>query len=133
MFNRREKNEEPKKKGRLDKLIMGAIIGTAIGSVIGMAVAPKKGEETRQYLKDKYKNRNELLPTDEIKEIKKLTKETVTGVGTLIKNFILRRKNHVTPAQNSAEDPVQNARTHNDLKKIPRETEVENTFDHSQD
>lgn len=102
-----------KKKGALDKLVMGAIIGTAIGSVIGMAVAPKKGEETRQYLKDQYRRRDEIK---EIKEIKKLTKETFRGLGTLAKNFFFNKKNDAAP-----------------LKKIPRETELENTFDHLQD
>lgn len=32
---------------------MGAIVGGAIGSVVGMSVAPKKGEATRKYLKEK--------------------------------------------------------------------------------
>jgi len=82
-----------KKKSIIEKVVMGAIIGTAVGSVIGLTVAPKKGEE-----------------------IKKLTKETITGVGTLMKNFIFGRK-----------------RGHKNLKKIPLETEVENTFDHSQE
>jgi gas vesicle protein len=51
MFGRKKK----KKKGMVDKLVMGAIIGGAIGSVVGMTVAPKKGEETRKYLKEKGK------------------------------------------------------------------------------
>jgi gas vesicle protein len=48
-------NKKKKKKGMVDKLVMGAIIGGAIGSVVGMTVAPKKGDETRKYLKDKGK------------------------------------------------------------------------------
>ncbi len=51
MFGRKKK----KKKGMVDKLVMGAIIGGAIGSVVGMTVAPKKGDETRKYLKEKGK------------------------------------------------------------------------------
>lgn len=30
---------------RVDKLIMGAIVGVAVGSVVGMAIAPKKAED----------------------------------------------------------------------------------------
>ncbi len=47
--------KKKKKKGMVDKLVMGAIIGGAIGSVVGMTVAPKKGDETRKYIKDKGK------------------------------------------------------------------------------
>jgi len=50
MFGKKKKK---KKKGMMDKVVMGAIVGGAIGSVVGMTVAPKKGEETRKYLKDK--------------------------------------------------------------------------------
>ena len=45
--------EKKKKKGMMDKLVMGAIIGGAIGSVVGLSVAPKSGKETREYLKEK--------------------------------------------------------------------------------
>lgn len=54
MFGKKKK-EKKKKKGVVDKLVMGAIIGGAIGSVVGMTVAPKKGEETRKFIKDKGK------------------------------------------------------------------------------
>jgi gas vesicle protein len=45
--------EKKKKKGMMDKLVMGAIIGGAIGSVVGLSVAPKSGKETREYIKEK--------------------------------------------------------------------------------
>lgn len=99
-----------KKKSIIEKVVMGAIIGTAVGSVIGLTVAPKKGEETRQYLN---------------KEIKKLTKETVFGIGTLVKNLLFGRKKEIPSGGDERE--------HKNLKKIPLETEVQNTFDHSQE
>ena len=40
-----QKVEAPKVNTRLDKLIMGAIVGVAVGSVVGMAIAPKNEEE----------------------------------------------------------------------------------------
>ncbi len=65
MFNffKKRREEEEKKKSTLDKIVMGAIIGTAIGSVIGLTMAPKKGKETRGFLK------SFLRPHDPIKKI----------------------------------------------------------------
>jgi len=34
---------------------MGAIVGGAVGSVLGLVFAPKKGEDTRKFLKEKGK------------------------------------------------------------------------------
>jgi gas vesicle protein len=50
-----EQNEQQKKKAKIDKLIMGAIIGVAVGSVVGMAVAPQKGKDTRKMIAEKSK------------------------------------------------------------------------------
>ena len=47
-----------KKKTRLDKLIMGAIVGVAVGSVIGASMAPKK---------KKKENTLKEIPTEEDK------------------------------------------------------------------
>jgi len=41
------------KESRIEKIIMGAIIGTAIGASLGTAMAPKKGKETRADLSEK--------------------------------------------------------------------------------
>jgi len=53
-------NHPKKQKTRVDKLIMGAIIGVAVGSVVGMAVAPKKGKETRKMIAEKGKEAYEI-------------------------------------------------------------------------
>lgn len=51
-----EQDEVAKKvTAQIDKLVMGVIIGGAIGSVLGLTLAPKKGKETRKYLKEKSK------------------------------------------------------------------------------
>ena len=52
------KKKEEKKRSTVDKIVMGAIIGTAVGSVIGLTVAPKEGKETRRFLKRKFKKSN---------------------------------------------------------------------------
>lgn len=108
MFGRKKKEEAPNPKSTLDKIIMGAIIGTAIGSVIGLSVAPKKGEETRKILKENY--------AKEIKEIGKLGKETATGAMKLVKNLLkglFKNKIDSTPSMD---------REYQSLKKIPDET-----------
>ena len=53
MFNSK-KNNPTSSKSTIDKIVMGAIIGTAIGSVIGLAVAPKKGSETQKIIKNTF-------------------------------------------------------------------------------
>lgn len=78
MFGRKKKDKK-KKKGMMEKVVMGAIVGGAIGSVVGMTVAPKKGEETRQILKDKgteaYNKSREFMKEHE-QEIKKVKKKS---------------------------------------------------------
>lgn len=47
-------DEEKKKIGhKLDRLVMGIILGGAIGSVLGLTLAPRKGKETREIIKKK--------------------------------------------------------------------------------
>lgn len=47
--------EDDKKKigGKIDRLVMGIILGGAIGSVLGLTLAPRKGKETREIIKKK--------------------------------------------------------------------------------
>lgn len=47
-FGKKKEKTSAKKKGALDKVLMGAVIGGAIGSVVGATIAPKKGSETRR-------------------------------------------------------------------------------------
>lgn len=55
-FGKRKNKDQDRKKSKLDKLVMGAIVGGAIGSVIGMSIAPQKGAETREMLAQKGKD-----------------------------------------------------------------------------
>lgn len=34
------------------KILTGVIVGGAVGSILGITLAPKKGKESREYLKD---------------------------------------------------------------------------------
>lgn len=43
-----------KKVGKkIFRVLTGAIVGSAVGSILGLTLAPKKGKETRKYIKDK--------------------------------------------------------------------------------
>lgn len=46
-------DDDKKITKKLDRLIMGVILGGAIGSVLGLTLAPRKGKETRAILKKK--------------------------------------------------------------------------------
>ena len=112
MFGGRKKEDLPrKKKGTIEKIIMGAIIGTAVGSVIGLTVAPQKGKKTRSFLKKKFEKRNEFIDED-VKEIGKLTKETATGLLSIAKKLLQKDKVAIPP------------RGKKGLKKIPNEMEL---------
>lgn len=65
-----ESTQEGGKSTKMEKLVMGAILGVAIGSVLGMTIAPKKGKETRKLIAG---------------EGKKVSKKG------FIRNFLLRR------------------------------------------
>ncbi len=46
--------ENGKKIGkRAFRLLTGVIVGGAIGSILGLTLAPKRGKETREYLRDR--------------------------------------------------------------------------------
>ena len=97
-----ENNNEKKHKGTVDKIVMGAIIGTAIGSVLGMTVAPKKGSETRKMISNK---------TEDIKEVSKIGKETAVGFFKIAKRLLFGKK------KTQAKPPL-------GMKKIPNEMEI---------
>lgn len=109
-FGKKKENTEDEQKSTIDKIVMGAIIGTAIGSVIGLTFAPKKGKETRRMIQETYDK--------DFQEIKTLTKETASGFFTLIKKFFSTSK----IVRNSK--PLNGEREHRFLKKIPNEFEI---------
>ncbi|MBT4384552.1 YtxH domain-containing protein [Candidatus Peregrinibacteria bacterium] len=104
---------EKKNKSAIDKVIMGAIIGTAVGSAIGASIAPKKGKDTREILKDKAKNTG-----SDIIEVSKLGKETATGFFKLAKR-ILFGKERKSRRLNNAKPKIEKH-----MKEIPIEMDI---------
>lgn len=86
-----DENNKKEESSTLDKIVMGAIIGTAIGSAIGITLAPKKGEETRKILKENLSGK-----TSEAKEVVKLSKEILHGLGKIAKRIFLGKKGKKT-------------------------------------
>jgi gas vesicle protein len=108
LFGKKKETNVKQPKSVIDKIVMGAIIGTAIGSVVGLSMAPKSGKETREFLKEQYEAHKDL------EDVKKLTKETVSGFGSLVKNLIFGKSKKSTDAP----------RDRRPLREIPNEGEA---------
>lgn len=110
----KKKQESEKKKSKIDKLVMGAIVGGAIGSIVGMSIAPKKGKETRQLIAQKSKDiydKGKELGSKMHEELKK--QEDPQKFFSKIKEKLLGKKS--TKSQFLKDEK--------DLKKIPNEKE----------
>ncbi len=93
---------DDKKKSALDKIVMGALIGTAIGSAMSLTLAPQKGKETRDMIKEKGKDMGNVA------------KETGTGIFRLFK--VLLRRLLFGKKKNASSDK--------NMKQIPNEMEA---------
>lgn len=89
--------QESQQKSTVDKIIMGAIIGTAIGSAVGLTMAPKKGKDTRE-------------------DVKQLSKDTASGFMRLGKAIVRR----LFKGKSKKSDD----RAHRPMKEIPDEMEI---------
>ena len=45
--------KKPRIGKKIFRLLTGMVVGSAIGSILGLTFAPRKGKETRRYIKDK--------------------------------------------------------------------------------
>lgn len=78
-----------KRKCMINKgtIALGVILGTAIGASLGVLLAPEKGSDTRQKLKDEAKNVKDQL-TKDVTEVKEdIVKSAVSGKEALEKNL----------------------------------------------
>lgn len=113
-FGKKKNKETGKKRSKLDKLIMGAIVGGAVGSVIGMSIAPQKGKETREMIAQKgkeliKKGQESIEKLSDTKEKKEHRKTLLSG----ITDRIFGRSKKVK------KDIMKDG----DMKKIPNEVE----------
>jgi len=49
--NCKPKSSRPLRK-KIDRLLVGVVVGGAVGSILGIALAPKAGKETRKFVLD---------------------------------------------------------------------------------
>lgn len=122
MFGFGKKKKQEKKKSKLDKLIMGAIVGGAVGSVIGMSIAPQKGKETREMIAQKgkeliKKGHESLEKLADAKEKMDIDKEFRQETGK--KNLFSRIKDKLFAKGKK----VKKNMTREEMKKIPNEVE----------
>lgn len=99
--------DEKKNKSTLDKIVMGAIIGTAIGSAVSLTLAPKTGKETREFIKEKSQ------------DVGSVAKETGSGFLRLFK-VLLRR---ILFGKKKASPTKQMKALPNEMEIFPPETQ----------
>lgn len=98
-------SEEPKKSGgKLDRLIMGVILGGAIGSVLGLTLAPRKGKETRELIKQKGKEVSEKFVRDHHETIEGAKYQLKKGKGFLRWLFHRKKKDEPMPKMTMDEE-----------------------------
>ncbi len=125
-FGKKKKQErEQKKKSKLDKLIMGAIVGGAVGSVIGMSIAPQKGKETREMIAQKSKElikkgQDSLNKISEFNEHKKLEEELFEEASKHKKNIVSKIFGRIFGRGKKVKKGIANEAS---MKKIPNEVD----------
>jgi gas vesicle protein len=113
MFGKKRDEKDQKKKSKIDKLIMGAIVGGAIGSVVGMSLAPKKGKDTREFIAKKGK--------DILEKGKQLTDKIHSGMAERPKKKLLSRIKEKIFGRPKEKAAV--LASEDEMKKIPHEFE----------
>jgi gas vesicle protein len=123
-FGKKKKKDQPEKKkhSKLDKLIMGAIVGGAVGSVIGMSIAPQKGKETREMIAQKGK---ELIKKGQ-DSLEKLSHEAKKSDEDIIQESKQKKKlfSRIKDGLFGRNKKVKKGlMKEDDMKKIPNEVE----------
>lgn len=119
MFGFGKKKEPEKKKSKIDKLVMGAIVGGAIGSIIGMSIAPQKGKDTREYIAQKGKDALEKGKevTHQLQLKLEEEKDLLSEKAMMKKGLFARMKDKLFRRKLKKQLPLKE----HDLKKIPHE------------
>ncbi|QQS59172.1 YtxH domain-containing protein [Candidatus Peregrinibacteria bacterium] len=90
-MNEAEKTSGKLKKfrKRIDKVLIGFVVGGAVGSILGMTFSPKSGKETQKILTDKNRETWERI-SDILEEQKKQKKQ---GIWHMLHNFFVKKRN----------------------------------------
>lgn len=125
-FGKKKKQEQQqKKKSKLDKLIMGAIVGGAVGSVIGMSIAPQKGKETREIITRKgkeliKKGQDSIHKFSELNERNKLEEELFEEASKHKKNIVSKIFGRIFGRNKKVKKDIMKDA---EMKKIPNEVD----------
>ncbi len=87
--------EQAPKKGlrkKIDRLLLGVVVGGAVGSILGVALAPKSGKETRKIVTDRsretWKKISDIIEEREAREHVKKQK----GFWHVLHQLFVRKK-----------------------------------------
>ena len=125
-FGKKKRKDKPvKKHSKIDKLIMGAIVGGAVGSVIGMTIAPQKGKETREMIAQKgkemiKKGQDQLDKLSDAVEKKVEDADVVSEAKQQKKNMFSRLKDGMFGRNKKVK---KNLMKDENMKKIPNEVD----------
>jgi len=91
-----------KVKTKLDKVLLGVVVGGAVGSILGLTLAPKSGKETRKIIEENskkvWKKAAEVLNSRKKKpespETPILPQKEKTGFWYYLNRKLIRPKNN---------------------------------------
>jgi gas vesicle protein len=93
-----EKKAHDGKKGdirrKLDRLLLGVVVGGAVGSILGITLAPKAGRETRQIMRDRSRETWQRISEIIDEKAAKNRKHRKKGVWHLLHRLIFRKRDH---------------------------------------
>lgn len=112
--------ENKKRRGVFDKLILGAIIGGAIGSVLGLTLAPKKGKDTRKFLKQKGTEIHKKIIDEYGENIEHLTEKAREGS----KNFLGRIGKRISNLFEKREKVLHGSKGKKETLELPDEFDI---------
>lgn len=81
------------------------LVGLGVGALLGILFAPKSGEETREYLKDKAEEGREYAQ----KKAREL-RERAEEIGDRARDTVSRQKEHISSAIEAGTDAYQRAK-----------------------
>lgn len=79
--------DDKKKDSKVNKFLVGVLIGSAVGSILGLTMAPKSGKETRE---DIAKGTRETV--DKIKDIVEKRSQKKTGFWHFLNRLFTGKK-----------------------------------------